>query len=160
MENHIFSLQTSWRDGLSKKLRWNMIFLALSGKMIFVFPENMMLPLRGKMKDDVSQKKTKKNPHRTMIFSSNVLKRWSFQKGSRREMIFPVLPGKMVFFYRKHDIFWEVTFLKKYMGIWYFLCTPAGVRIVAPRPPSQKKSKMVLSCKNTLKGDRRSRFTF
>ena len=33
-----------------------------------------------------------------MIFSSNFLKRWSFQKGPRRHMIFLVLSGKMVFF--------------------------------------------------------------
>ena len=33
-----------------------------------------------------------------MIFSSSLLKRWSFQKGPRRRMIFPVLSGKMVFF--------------------------------------------------------------
>ena len=39
------------------KLRWNMIFLALFGKIIFLFPENMILHLRRKMKDDLSQKK-------------------------------------------------------------------------------------------------------
>ena len=33
-----------------------------------------------------------------MIFSSNLLKRWSFRKGPRRHMIFLVLSGKMVFF--------------------------------------------------------------
>ena len=33
-----------------------------------------------------------------MIFSSNFLKIWSFQKVLRRHMIFPVLSGKMVFF--------------------------------------------------------------
>ena len=43
-----------------KKLRWNMIFLVLSGKMIFLFPENMILHLRRKMKDDLSQKNTRK----------------------------------------------------------------------------------------------------
>ena len=37
-----------------KKLCWNMIFLALFGKMIFLFPENMILYLRRKMKDDLS----------------------------------------------------------------------------------------------------------
>ena len=37
-----------------KILRWNMIFLALSGKMIFLFPENTILHLRWKMKDDLS----------------------------------------------------------------------------------------------------------
>ena len=82
-------------------MRWKMIFLVLSGRMIFLFPENIMLPLRRKMKDDLSQKnnnkKTKKK-HGNMIFSSNVLKRWSFQKGPRWDMIFLVLSGKMVFF--------------------------------------------------------------
>ena len=34
-----------------------MIFLVSSGKMIFLFPENMMLFFRRKMKDDLSQKK-------------------------------------------------------------------------------------------------------
>ena len=59
-----------------------------------------ILPLRPKMKDDLSQK-----IHGNMIFPSNVLKRWSFQKGLRWGMIFLALSGKMVFFSRKHDIF-------------------------------------------------------
>ena len=33
-----------------------------------------------------------------MIFSSNFLKRWFFQKGPRRHMIFLALSGKMVFY--------------------------------------------------------------
>ena len=37
-----------------------MIFLVLSGKMIFLFPENMILHLRQKMKDDLSQKNKRK----------------------------------------------------------------------------------------------------
>ena len=40
-----------------KKLRWNMIFLVLSGKTMFLFPENMIWHLRRTMKDDISQKK-------------------------------------------------------------------------------------------------------
>ena len=40
-----------------KKLRWNMIFLVLWEKMIFFFPENMILQPRRKMEDDLSQKK-------------------------------------------------------------------------------------------------------
>ena len=35
-----------------KKLRWKLIFLVLSGKMIFLFPENMILHVISKMKDD------------------------------------------------------------------------------------------------------------
>ena len=37
-----------------KILRWNIIFLVLSGKMIFLFPENMILHVGRKMKDDLS----------------------------------------------------------------------------------------------------------
>ena len=84
----------------SKKLRWNMIFLVLSGKMIFLSPENMISPLRQKMKDDLSQKNT-----RNMIFSSNVLKRWSFKRSLRWVTIFLGLSGKMVFFPEKMIFF-------------------------------------------------------
>ena len=70
------------------------------------------------MKDDLSQKK---KIHGNMIFTSNVLKRWSFQKGSRRDMIFLVLPGKVVFFFPENMVFflWTeneggATFLMKY----------------------------------------------
>ena len=42
-----------------KKLHWNMIFFVLSGKMLFLFPENKILPLKRKIKDDLSQKKRK-----------------------------------------------------------------------------------------------------
>ena len=41
-----------------KNLRWNMIFLVSSGKMTFLFPESIILNLKRKMKDDLSQKKT------------------------------------------------------------------------------------------------------
>ena len=40
-----------------KILHLNMIFLVLSRKMIFLFPENMILFFRRRMKDDLSQKK-------------------------------------------------------------------------------------------------------
>ena len=40
-----------------------------------------------------------------MIFSSGLLKIWSFQKVPRRHMIFLALSGKMVFFSQKHDLF-------------------------------------------------------
>ena len=43
-----------------KKSCWNMIVLVLSGKIIFLFPENMIWHLRQKMKDDLSQKNTRK----------------------------------------------------------------------------------------------------
>ena len=83
------------------KLRWNMIFLVLLGKMIFSSPENMILHLRRNMKDDLSWK-----IHGNMIFSSDLLKRWSFQKGLCRHMIFLVLSGKMVFVSQKPYFFY------------------------------------------------------
>ena len=44
-----------------KKSHCNMIFVVvLPGKVIFLFPENMILFFRRKMKDDLSQKKKKK----------------------------------------------------------------------------------------------------
>ena len=83
-----------------KESLWNMIFHVLLGKVIFVFLEDMILPLGRKKKDDLSQK-----IHGNMIFFSNVLKRWSFQKGSRWDMIFLVLSGNVVLFSQKHVIF-------------------------------------------------------
>ena len=101
-----------------ERLCWNMIILVLSGKIIFLFPENMILHVRRKMEDDLSLK-----IHGNMIFFSNLLKRWSFQKGPRRLMIFLVLSGNMVFFSQKLDLFflgrrWKTAFLRKYMETW------------------------------------------
>ena len=60
-----------------KKSRWNMIFLVLSGKIMFLFPENMILHLSRKMKDDLSQKNTRKYDiffklSEKMVFSKRV----------------------------------------------------------------------------------------
>ena len=77
-----------------------MIFLVPSGKMIFIFPESMMLFFRRKMKDDLYQK-----IHVNMIFSSNVLKRWSFQKKSHWNMILIASSGKVAFVFLENMIF-------------------------------------------------------
>ena len=60
-----------------KQSHWNMIFLVSSGNMIFLFPKNLILLFRRKMKDDLSQKNTWKYDKYN---SSNVPKRWSFKK--------------------------------------------------------------------------------
>ena len=118
-----------------------MIFLVLFGKIMFLFLENMILTLDRKWKMIFFQKKIQGN----MIFSSGLPKRRSFQKKKpRRDMIFLVLSGEMVFFSQKHDIFSlarkpAMTFLKKYMDIWYFLCTSMGVTNLVSRPPAKKK---------------------
>ena len=83
------------------KLHWNMIFLVLPGKMIFLFPENMILLFRHERKNDLSQKNTRKYD---IFFKCS--EKMVFPKNSRLNMIFFVISGKMVFlFSRKYDIF-------------------------------------------------------
>ena len=123
-----------------KKSRWNINFLVLLGKIMLLFLKNMILTLGGKWKM-IFFKKIQEN----MIFSSDLLKRRSFQKGPHLDMIFLVLSGKMAFFSRKHDIFSlarkpTMTFPKKYMDVWYFLCTRVGVTNLVSRPPAKKKN--------------------
>ena len=76
-----------------------MIFLVLSGKMIFLFPENMVLPPGREMKDDLSSKNTWKFD---IVFKCS--EKMVFSKELHRNMIFLVLSGKMVFFPPKNDI--------------------------------------------------------
>ena len=68
-------------------------FLHYQERLYFFFPKIWSYTLDGKWKMIFLKK-----IHGNMIFSSNFLKRWSFQKGLRRYMIFLVLCGKMVFF--------------------------------------------------------------
>ena len=93
-----------------------MIFLVLSGKMIFLFPENIILFFRRKMKDDLSQKNTWKYD--------------IFFKCSEK-MVFPknialnIIWKDYTFFTQKYDIFsldekWKMIFLQKYREMWFF----------------------------------------
>ena len=82
-----------------KKLHWNMIFLVLSGKTILLHPENMILFFRRKLKDDISQK-----IHANKIFSSNVLKRWSFQKNRAGVWYFLQYLERWYFFFPENVI--------------------------------------------------------
>ena len=130
-----------WKDGLSKKSHWNMIFLVLSGKMIFLFPENMILFFRHKRKDDLSQKNTWKYD---VFFKCS--EKMVFPKTLHLNTIFFVISGKMVFlFSRKYDIFslggkWKkMIFVKQRVEIWYFLYICVGVTGVAL--PSCQKNK-------------------
>ena len=124
-----------------KKSRWNMIFLVLSGKMIFLFPENMILHLRRKMKDDLSQKNTRKYD----IFFK-VSEKMVFSKRAAPGHDLSCIIWKDGIFSRKHDISSlgrkrGMTFLKKYMEIWYFLCTRMGVTNVVSRPSVKKNQR-------------------
>ena len=125
-----------------KKIALEYDLSCIVGKDHVSFPNKMILHLRRKMKGDLSQKKYTKIWHFIQIFWKDGL----FKKGRRWDMIFLVLSGKMVFFPWKHDIFplgrkWEMTFLKKYMEIWYFLCTRTGVTNIVSRPSPKKKKR-------------------
>ena len=122
-KNIFFFFEMFWKDGLAKKSHWNLIFLVLSGSMIFIFPENMILFFRRKMKDDLKKKKYMEIWCFLQMFWKDGLSKkirtwiWSFF----------VISGKMVYLSsRKCDIFsldgkWKMIFIKKYMEIWHFL---------------------------------------
>ena len=77
-----------------------MILLVLLGKMIFLFPEHLILHLRRKMKDDLSQKNTRKYDvffklSEKMVFSKRVVPGHDLSCIIWKDGIFS----------RKHDIF-------------------------------------------------------
>ena len=70
-----------------------MTFLYYRERWYFFFPKIWSYTLVGKWKMIVFKK-----IHRNKIFSSNFLKRWSFQKGPRRDMIFLYYLERWYFF--------------------------------------------------------------
>ena len=104
---------------------------------------------RQKMKDDISQKKLYEN----MILSSNVLKRWSFEKRLRwtgsifsPKRLYFSLGGKWERERERDDLFQEIH--ENIFSTQQF-----------PRPPCLKNLKTILSRKNIPKGDWHSRST-
>ena len=78
-----------------------MIFLVLSEKIIFLFPENMILHLRRKMKDDLSQKNTRKYDiffklSEKMVFSERAALRHDISCIIWKDDFFP--PENMILF--------------------------------------------------------------
>ena len=123
----------------------------LSGKMIFLFPENMILSLRRKW-EMIFLKKT---PRKYDIFFKYSEKK-VFSKGIALEYDLSCIIWKDGIFSRKHDIFfldgkWEVILLKKYTEIWYFLCTRTAVTNVTPHSPAKKNQRWSYFAKIHLK---------
>ena len=143
-----------------KKLRWNMIFLVLSGKMIFLFPENMILPLRRKMKDDLSHKNTRKydiffKRSEKMVFLKSAALGHDLSYITQKDGIFS--PETWYFFLGRKvrdDLSQEIH------GNMVFYVYTYGSYKRCSTPLYRKKSKMVLSRKNTPESDWRSRMTF
>ena len=83
-----------------KKSHWDMIFLVASGKMIFLFPKNMILFFKRKMKDDLSQKNTWKYD---IFFKCS--EKMVFPRKMYWNMIFLISWEKMVLLFPENMIF-------------------------------------------------------
>ena len=134
-------------------------FLYYWERWYFFFPNIWSYTLDGKWKMIFLKK-----IHENIIFSSNFLKIWSFQKGPPRHIIFFVLSGKMVFFFPENMIFfpWAESERRSFSeNTWKYeiFCVHVWVLQTWHHAPLPKKSKMVLSRRNTPKGDWRSRLT-
>ena len=128
-----------------------MIFLVLSGNIMFPFPKNMILYLRWKMKDDLSQKNTRKYD-----ISFKLSEKMVFPKRAASAHDLSCIIWKDGIFSQKHDIFslgkkWEAALPRKYMEIWHFLCVNTGVTNLAPRPSVKKSQRWSYPAKIHLK---------
>ena len=98
--------------------------------MIFIFPENMILPHNNIRKYDIFFKRSEK-----MVFSKRAALGHDLSCIIWRDGFFS---GKQIF---SLGDTWGMIFLKKYIEIWYFLCTRTGVTNVAPRPSVKKNQR-------------------
>ena len=79
-----------------------------------------------------------------------------FSKRAAPEHDLSCIIWKNGIFSRKHDIFslgrkWEMNFLKKYMEVWYFLCTRMGVTNVVSSPSAKRHRRWCYPAKIQLK---------
>ena len=135
-----------------KKLRWNMIFLVFSGKVIFL----LILHLGRKMKDDLSQKNTRKYDiffklSEKMVFSKRATLGHDLSCIIWKDGIF--FPKTWYFFLRQkvRDDLSQKIHGNMIFSVYTYGCYKRGAT-----PLFQEKSKMVLSCKNKPKSDWRS----
>ena len=126
-----------------------MIFLVLSGKMIFLFPENMILFFRHKRKDDISQKNVWKND---IFFKCMFWKDGLSKKFAPEHDLFCNICKDGISLFQKLWYFslggnWKkIIFIKKRVEIWYFLYICVGVKSMT-LSSWQKKNKDPLAPK-------------
>ena len=159
MENHIFLSKTPWKDGFSKKNCAGIWPFLYYWERFFFFPKIWSYPFDGKWKM-ISLKKICTN-----IFSSNVLKRWSFKKncaGIWSCMFLYYLerwyffPKNLIFFLWAKNERWSFT-RNTWKNDFLYICTGATNLILclplspSPAKKNPKKAKMILSHKNTPK---------
>ena len=138
-ENQIFFFQTSWKDGLSKKIALEYDLSRIIGKDHVFLSRNMILTLGGKWKMIFFKKK---NARKYDIFFRPPEKKVFSRKTALGHDLFCIIWKDGIFFPKTRYFFLgrkpATTFLKKYMEIWYFLCTRVGVTGLVSRPPAKK----------------------
>ena len=151
-ENQILFFQTSWKDGLSKKIVMKYDLSCIIGKNDISFFRKYDLTLRRKMKDDLCQKKyTEIWYFLQMFWKDGLFKRdyyagvWSLLYYLERWYFFP----KTWYFFlgqeARDDLSQEIHG-NMIFPVYTYGCYKRGVT-----PLCQKKSKMVLSRKRDLK---------
>ena len=150
-----FFFQTSWKYGLSKKNALEFDLSCIIGKYDIYFSRKYDLTPRRKMKDDLSQKNTRKygiffKCSEKMVFSKRTEPGHDLSCTSWKGGIFF---QKTCFFFPCTENERGMTFPGKYTETWYFLFD------MFHTPLRRKKSKTTLCCKNTPKGDWHSRST-
>ena len=134
-----------------KKSRWNLTFLLLRGNMTFFFPRKYDLSARRKMKDDLSQKNTRKYDiffkcSQKMVFSKRTTPGHDLSCIVSKDSIFS--PKACYFFLGQkiRDDLSQETHDGMIFSVYMDRCYGQGALTLC-----QKKSKTILSCKNTLK---------
>ena len=135
---------------IPKKSHWNMTFPVLSGKMIF-FPKKMILPPRRKMKDDLSQKNTRKYDiffkcSQKMVFSKRTTPGHDLSCIVSKDSIFSPKACNFFLGQKIRDDLSQETHDGMIFSVYMDRCYGQGALTLC-----QKKSKTILSCKNTLK---------
>ena len=155
----MFFFQTSWKDGLSKKIVLEYDLSRIIGKDHVSLSRKCDLNLRRKMKDDLFQKNTRKHDiffrsSEKMVFSKRAAPGHDLSCIIWKDGFFP---KTWYFFLGQQDDPWAVrwpwchlpaslgrkmtpamTLPKKYMEIWYLLCARVGVINMVSRPPANK----------------------
>ena len=128
-ENHIFLFQTSWKDGLSKKIALEFDLSCIIRKYDIYFSGKYDLTRRRKMKDDLFKKNTRKYD---IFFKCSEKMVFSKRTAPGHDLSCTIWKGGV--FSRKNDIFswygWPSQEIHGNMilSVWY-----------VPRPPAKKK---------------------
>ena len=138
-ENHVFSFQTSWKDGLSKKIALEYDLSCIIGEDDISF----FLKYYRKMKDDLSRKDTWKYDIFFKFFEKIVFSKKKKKKALEYDLSCIIWKDESIFFPENMTFFlggkWKMIFLKKYMDIWYLLYIRIDVTNMMLCPSAKKK---------------------